>query len=80
MLGALFGLFIVAIAWAFRDGFGIAFGLLVGLVGLTAAIGWQLLKLVKVNLITADFGLCPGIRPISVLVRRLHRLAGAPDR
>ena len=62
MLGALFGLFIVAIAWAFRDGFGIAFGLLVGLVGLTAAIGWQLLKLVKVNLITADFGLCPGIR------------------
>jgi predicted acylesterase/phospholipase RssA len=62
LLGALFGLFIVAIAWAFRDGFGIAFGLLVGLVGLTAAIGWQLLKLVKVNLITADFGLCPGIR------------------
>jgi predicted acylesterase/phospholipase RssA len=62
LLGALLGLFIVAIAWAFHDGFGIAFGLLVGLIGLTVAIGWQLLKLVKVNLITADFGLCPGIR------------------
>jgi predicted acylesterase/phospholipase RssA len=62
LLGALVGLFIVAIAWAFRDGFGIAFGLLVALVGLTAAIGWRLLKLVKVDLVTADFGLCPGIR------------------
>src|SRR5260370_37555275 len=62
LLGALLGLFIVAIAWPFRGGLGIAFGLLVGLVGLTAAIGWQLVKLVKGALITADFGLCPGIR------------------
>jgi predicted acylesterase/phospholipase RssA len=62
LLGALFGLFIVAITWAFRDYLGIAFGLLVGVIGLTAAIVWRLLKLVKVDLITADFGLCPGIR------------------
>jgi len=62
LLGALLGLFIVAIAGAFRDYFGIAFGLLIGFIGLTAAIGWQLVKLVKVDLVTADFGLCPGIR------------------
>ncbi len=62
LLGALLGLFIIAIAWAFRDYSGIAFGLLVGFIGLTAAIVWRLLKLVKVDLIAADFGLCPGIR------------------
>jgi predicted acylesterase/phospholipase RssA len=62
LLGALLGLVIVAIAWAFRDRSGMAFGLLVALAGMIAAIGWRLLKLVKVDLITADFGLCPGIR------------------
>jgi Patatin-like phospholipase len=62
LLGALFGLFIVAIAWAFRDGFGIAFGLLVSLVGLIVATGARLLKSANVDLVAADFGLCPGIR------------------
>ena len=39
-----------------------AFGLLLALVGLVAAMIWRLLKAVNIELVGNDFGLCPGIR------------------
>jgi predicted acylesterase/phospholipase RssA len=63
LLGLLPGAAVVALAVWLGGGFGlVAFGLLLALVGLVAALVRRLLKAASAELVANDFGLCPGIR------------------
>jgi predicted acylesterase/phospholipase RssA len=63
LLGLLPGALVIAIALATGGGAGfVAFGLLLALIGLVAAMTWRLLMAVNTELVGNDFGLCPGIR------------------
>jgi len=63
LLGLLPGLVVALIAPAIGGGTGfVAFGLLLALTGLVAAVIWRLVKAANTDLVDNDFGLCPGIR------------------
>jgi predicted acylesterase/phospholipase RssA len=63
LLGALPGVVIIVAAGLFHCGAGfVAFGVLLALVGLVAAVLWRLWKAASVDLVADEFGLCPGIR------------------
>ena len=62
LLGVLPGTIVAAIAVVHRNGGGVAFGLLLALLGLIVGLIWRLAKAAKIDLVANDFGLCPGIR------------------
>jgi predicted acylesterase/phospholipase RssA len=62
LLGVLPGAIVAAIAVVHRNGGGVAFGLLLALLGLIVGLIWRLAKAAKIDLVANDFGLCPGIR------------------
>jgi predicted acylesterase/phospholipase RssA len=62
LAGVALGLIIVVAAVIFSSAGFVFFGLLVALVGLVAAIVWRLWRAANTELVTNDFGLCPGIR------------------
>ena len=63
LLGLLPGVAVASFAPAIGGGTGfVAFGLLLALTGLVAAVIWRLVKAANTDLVDNDFGLCPGIR------------------
>jgi hypothetical protein len=85
LLGLLPGVAVLVVACVYHCGAGfVAFGVLLALVGLVAAILWRLWRAASVDLVADGFGLCPGIRqPYSLsegftdwLARLINEAAG----